>query len=122
MQRSSSQRGAGKVGVVISILVLLLVVSAVVQLVPVKIKSSTLYDHIVQQAERSGRAEPAKIKATIVKKAEELDLPVTADAVTVKKEKGRIHIRCTYTVPVNIVGFTFDWKFDHDVDRQIFVI
>ena len=39
----------------------------------------------------------------------------------VKKTGGVIRMECNFTVPLNILGYTYNWDFDLVVDRQIFI-
>jgi hypothetical protein len=35
---------------------------------------------------------------------------------------GRIVMRCTYVVPVDLVFYTYVWEFDYRVNRPVFVV
>ncbi len=46
---------------------------------------------------------------------------MTKNDVTVAKKGGMIHMQCKFTAPVKVLGYTYDWDFDLQVDRRIFV-
>jgi archaellum component FlaF (FlaF/FlaG flagellin family) len=58
----------------------------------------------------------AEIKAAVLKKAQELDVPLTEDGITVEKQgsqfNGTVIIRCPYVVHVDLPGYPFDLHFD----------
>ena len=35
---------------------------------------------------------------------------------------GRIKIRATYTIPVELPGYTYYWDFEHIIDRPVFIV
>lgn len=123
---ASRQAGEGKVGCVLWIL--LFAVSGLVayKMIPVKINSAKLYDFMVEQARheqamRRGRS-PEAIQTSIFNRAQELKLPVTKENIRVVKPHNQIVMEVTYTVPVEFPGYTYNWSFNHVVERTLFVI
>ncbi len=119
--RSGPGRGEGKVGCIVWLVILALAGLVAYQAIPVKLASAQLYDYMDDQARFGARATSSALKASIVKRAKELELPVTTRNVTVNKRGGMIRMECKYTVPVKILGFTYNWDFNLVVDRQIFI-
>jgi hypothetical protein len=101
--------------------VLLLVGLIAYRAIPIKIAASQLYDYMDDQARFGGRASSAALRANILRRAKELELPVTARNITVQKRGGMVRMQCKFTAPVNVLGYTYDWDFDLVVDRQIFI-
>ena len=46
---------------------------------------------------------------------------MTTKDITVTKRGGVIRMQCKFTVPVNVLGYTYDWEFDLQVERQVFI-
>ena len=113
--------GEGKLGCILWLVVLLLVGLIAYRAIPIKIAASELYDYMDDQARFSGRASAAALKANVLRRAKELELPVTARDVTVQKRGGTVRMQCKFTAPVNVLGYTYNWDFDLVVDRQIFI-
>jgi hypothetical protein len=90
--------------------------------IPVKIRSSQLEDFMVELAKFSTREPEERLQRRILEKAEELQLPVVKDDVTVRKVSGRVRMRATYEIPLQFPFYTYVWHFDHNVDRPIFII
>jgi hypothetical protein len=115
------ERGAGQVGCFIWLLLLIVAIVFAWKAVPVKIASAELYDFMVEQAKfASANQTPQKIKDRILGKAKELDLPLDKKNLSVERIRDRIRMRATYTVPVEYPFYTWNWKFEHDIDRGIY--
>ena len=121
MARRHLQRGEGKLGCIIWSVLLAIGLLIAWKAIPVKIASSELYDFMVEQAKFAARTPPASIKRRIVERAEQLDIPLDARNVSVSKAGGRIRMRATYVVTLEFPGYLYDWEFDLQVDRPIFV-
>ena len=113
--------GEGKLGCIIWAAILVLAGLIAYQAIPVKLNAMELYDYMDDQARFGARVSSNTLKARVLKKARELDLPVDPKNLSVSKSGGVIRMRCNFTVPVNILGFTYNWKFDLEVDRQVFI-
>jgi hypothetical protein len=121
MRRRLEQAGDGKIGCFLWLVVLALVVLIAWKMVPVKLASAELYDFMVEQAKFGASAGAENIKKRVLLRAKELELPVTDKTLTVERLGDRIRMRCSYVVPVEFPGYTYQWQFDHEVDRPIFI-
>ena len=113
--------GEGKLGCIIWAVVLLVAGLVAFKALPVKLNAMELYDYMDDQARFGARVSSNTLKARVLKKAKELELPVGPKDLTVSKAGGTIRMRCSFTVPVDIVGFTYNWDFNLEVDRQVFI-
>jgi hypothetical protein len=113
--------GEGKLGCILWLAVLVLVGLIAYEAIPIKIASAELLDYMDDQARFGGRTSSENLKKAVLQKAKELDLPVTKNDITVTKRGGKILMQCTFTAPVKVLGYTYDWDFDLQVDRRIFV-
>ena len=120
-RRRIAGRGEGKLGCIIWLVVLLLAGLVAYEAIPVKLATTQLYDYMDDQARFGARTSANGLKARVLKRANDLELPVTKKDLTVTKAGGMIRMRCKFTVPVSVLGFTYNWKFDLKVDRQIFI-
>ena len=121
MTRSRAQAGDGKLGCILWLV--LLAVGALIgwKTIPVKIATSELYDFMIEQAKWAGSTPPDTIEKRILGKAQELNLPVDPKKVTAERYGDNIRMRATFTVPVEFPGYTYDWDFDLQVDRPIYI-
>jgi hypothetical protein len=115
------QAGDGKLGCVLWSLLLIAGVLIAWKAVPVKIATSELYDFMVEQAKWAGNTPSEVLQKRIVGKAAELDLPVDPKFVTAEKTGDKIRMGATFTVPLEFPGYTYEWEFDLQVERPIFI-
>ena len=113
--------GEGRLGCIIWVVILLLCGLIAYKALPVKLNATQLYDYMDDQARFGARVSSSTLKARVLKRAQDLDLPVKASDIKVSKTGGVIRMQCTFTVPVDILGFTYDWDFNLEVDRQVFI-
>lgn len=119
--RFEREAGEGRLGCIVWSLLLVVVVVVAWQMVPVKIRTSELHDYMIDEANFAAQRSTEGLKKRVLDKANELQLPVGPKNLTVSKERERIRMHTEYTVVVEFpFGFTYDWDFEHDVDRPIF--
>lgn len=115
------QAGDGKLGCILWSLLLAAGVLIAWKAVPVKIATSELYDFMVEQAKWAGNTPSEVLQKRIVNKAAELDLPVDPKFVTAEKVGDKIRMEANFTVPLEFPGYTYEWAFDLQVERPIFI-
>jgi hypothetical protein len=121
--KSRRQAGEGIVGCVVWLAIVGALALVAMRMLPVQIASAELKDFMVEQAKFAGRGTTsAGVAKAILHKAQQLGLPVTKGDVKATYGNGRIAMRCTYSVPVDLVFYTYVWDFDHTVNRPVFII
>ena len=121
MTNHTRQRGEGRAGCIFWLAVLLVTILVGVKAVPVKYKSSQLYDYMYEQAKYAQLAKPDQIQRAILRKANELGLPLQKKNLKVEKRGERIRIHATYTVNLEYPGYTYVWNFEEEIDEPIFI-
>lgn len=121
MRSRAAERGSGNLGCILWALVLILGVMVAWKAIPVKIASAEMYDFMEEIAKFSAKTPPDELKKQIVEKATVLKLPVTKDDIKVQRVGDSIRMQVTYTVPLEFPGYTYNWHFDHQVERSIFI-
>ena len=121
MAKRQGQAGDGKLGCVLWSLLLIVGVLIGWKAIPIKIATSELYDFMVEQAKWAGNTQSEVLEKRIVSKANELDLPVDPKMVTAEKVGEKIRMRAKFTVPLEFPGYTYEWGFDLQVERPIFI-
>ncbi len=120
MSRNHWQRGEGRFGCLVGLVILLVVGLIAFRLIPIKVKSADLRDTIIDESKSAGRHGDKAIRANIVRKAEQIELPVTAEDIKIRRANNYIRIEVTYTVPVEFPGYTYNWDFRHNYENPIF--
>lgn len=119
----SAERGEGNLGCILWLVALGLVILVAWQAVPVKMRSVELYEHMDELAKfAAARAKSDDLKKSILQKAKQLELPLEREDIEVDLGREKVRMKVEYTVPMEILGFTWDWHFEQEVKRQIFIV
>lgn len=120
MSRNRGERGEGRFGCLVGLVLLLAAGLIAYRMIPVKVKSADLRDTVIDEAKSAGRHGDKAIRKAILLKAEQLDLPVEDDNIKIKRANNYIRIDVRYTVPVEFPGYTYNWDFRHYYENPIF--
>ena len=115
-----NQRGEGKLGCVMGLAILACAVFIAYKMIPVKVKSAEFRDAVFDQSRSAGQTSQAGIRAALLHKAAQLQLPVTDKDITITRRADFITVEVEYTVPVEFPGYTHQWKFRHKAENPVF--
>lgn len=118
--RSGSQQGDGKLGCIFWLALLALFGYFAFQMMPVKTDAMDLENFIERRAELLGvsSANPERLRREILRRAEELEIPLDPDNLTVTKTATRVRVECDYTVPIDLLVKKWDWEIEIVVERK----
>ena len=124
MRRTRGARGAANVGCIVWLIILGFVSYVLYKVVPVKIATSEFYDTMQEQASFGSIKDPKFIEYEILKKAEELQLPIKKDQLKITKAREAITVECHYEITIDFFGgvYKYVWKFDPVVSRPLFLV
>ena len=124
MTRTRGDRGEGRVGCVIWVLVVGLIGYCLYQIVPAKIANSSFDDAMTEQASFGSIKSVKQIEYDLLQKANDLGVPVTKDNLIITKTREKITIEAHYTVEIVFFGgaYKYVWKRDPLVERPLFVV
>lgn len=114
------QSGEGQVGCIIGLLILLVAGFVAYKMIPVKVRASSLRQEVVDEAKSGSLRDDKQIRANIMAKAEELNLPLEEQNLKVIRGRGTIRVEAEYTVPVEFPGYTYQWNFQHRAENPLF--
>ncbi|MFQ5700829.1 MAG: hypothetical protein ACE5HU_03180 [Acidobacteriota bacterium] len=119
--RGARERGEIKAQVFFSLAFLILLCYLGFKFVPVYVASYDFESAMRTQAQYAGSRKPATtIMAELLNKANELELPITREDVTIKRSSSRLTITADYTVPVKTALFTYHWHFQKEESAVLF--
>ena len=118
--RNRRERGEGQFGCLVGIVLIAIVGLIAYRMIPVKVKAAELRDTIVDDAKSAGRMNDKEIRASILSKAEQLELPVESDDIDIVRKNQVITVVVEYTVPIEFPGYTYNWQMKHRVENPIF--
>lgn len=124
MRRRSSARGAGNIGCLLWLIVLVAVGHVLWKVVPVKVRSSEFYDVMQEQASFGSIKSEQAIQYEVLRRAQELRIPVTKDNLKVIRSREAVTVEAHYQIPIEFFGgaYTYVWKFDPVVSRPTFAV
>jgi hypothetical protein len=117
-------RGAGNLGCIIWLVVLAAVGHILWKVVPVKIRTSTFYDVMQEQAAFGSIKSPQAIEYEILRRADELKIPVTKANLKVVKTQQALTVEAHYEIPIEFFGgaYKYVWKFNPVISRPTFLV
>lgn len=124
MRRSRGNRGAANVGCIVWLVIVVLVGYLLWKVVPVKIATSEFYDVMQEQAAFASIKDVKAIEFEILRRAEELKIPVKKDNLKITKIREMITVEAHYEIPIEFFNgsYTYVWKFNPVVQRPLFSV
>jgi hypothetical protein len=124
MKRSRSVRGSANVGCIVWLVILGFVGYVLWKVVPVKIASSEFYDVMQEQAAFGSIKDPKFIEFEILRKAQELQVPVTKENLKITRGREAITVEAHYEMTIDFFNgaYKYVWKFDPVVIRPLFAV
>jgi hypothetical protein len=106
------------------LVVLALVGHVLWKVVPVKIRTSEFYDVMQEQAAFGSIKSTDQIQHEILRRAEELRIPVTKDNLKVERTRESVVVEAHYQITIELFGgaYKYVWKFDPIVTRPTFAV
>jgi predicted membrane protein len=120
MRKSRRERGESQFGCLIGLILLALAVFIAWKMIPVKVKAAELRQTVVDEAKSAGTHNDDRIKAAILAKAREDNLPVKEEDINIVRGNGEITVTVTYTIPIVFPGYTYNWHLVHEAQNPIF--
>jgi uncharacterized protein YpmS len=113
LRRATSERGEGKFKAILVTVILVFFVYVAVKVVPPYISEYQLSDKIQETARFASvtRSNEEKIRETIFREIQDLDIPATKEDVKVSAVNGKVSITVDYTVPIDLTVYKFDLHF-----------
>jgi hypothetical protein len=120
MKSFAGDEGKATLGNILFILLVLAMVYFGYKFIPVRVNAFSFYDAMSEEASFAAHRNDKQIKANLLQFAREKRLPVTAEDLKIKREPGRMIVEADYTVVVDTIFFTYDWRFEEKVSRDIY--
>lgn len=116
------QRGEGRIGCIFWMLVGLIFVLVAVKAVPIKIATMKLEDYMqdLAMSPRARTADNSFFEREIHNKAKALKLNIPRKQIRAKKYPERVVMDVEFTVPLDILSYTYDWNIEIHMDRDVF--
>ena len=120
MRKSRGERGEGRLGCLVGLILLGVAIFVAWKMIPVKVKAAELRQTVVDEAKSAGTHNDDRIRGAILSKAREDNLPVTEQDITIVRGNGDISVTVVYTIPIVFPGYTYNWHIEHSATNPIF--
>jgi len=117
--RAWGEEGKSNLTAILVILLVILGAYAILKLLPVKIDTYAFEDEMAEVAKYEGFQVQGdqNIRRRLMRKAQELGLPVQEKNIRITRPPGKLVIEANYTVDVTFIGgYVYSWDFQQKVD------
>ncbi|MGH9797810.1 MAG: hypothetical protein ACRD5D_06590 [Candidatus Polarisedimenticolia bacterium] len=115
------ERGEGRAGTLLGLAVLAITIYAGVKVVPVLIDGYAFRDYLEEEARFGAlRSSNEDIRNRVLRKAQELELPVQGKNIVVNRTNTYLDIKVKYNVPIVTPVYTHNMTFDEAARAPLF--
>ena len=117
----SNQRGEGRLGLLIAVVVFGAAIFLGVKIIPVRIDAYEFRDILREEARFAAvRSADSQVAQRIMKKAQELEVPLDKKNLSVSRTNSKVTISAHYEVPIDLKVTTYVYKFDAKESAPLF--
>lgn len=121
MLTGNNQRGEGRIGLIITLVIIAIAIFLAVKYVPAKITAYEFGDFIEKECRFAAtRRDDSQIVVRIMDKAEELDIPLKKKDLVVRRTKAEMIIKASYEQPLDFKVTTYMYKFNTEERAPLF--
>ncbi len=120
MGSRKKERGEGQLGCIVGLILLAGILFVAYKIIPVKVAAADLRREVIDEARSAGRHSDARIRSSIMMKAEELELPLDDDDLDINRRNNSIRIEADFTVPIDLLGYIYQSKYHLSAENPIF--
>jgi uncharacterized membrane protein YqiK len=118
-----SARGEGRVGMVISLFIAVVILYIAFKVVPVLVKTYDFAEQVETLSRRGGslgRTTEGDIRKRILKEADRLELPVRDEDIRIRMTDKRLKVEVKYVVPIDLAGYIYNLQREHKFEGHRF--
>ena len=120
MRRDNMQRGEGRIGLFIALILVAAAIFAGSKFVPVYVAAYDLKDLIRLETQAASLRSDKQVVATILKKGQELKLPITEKNIEVIRTNAKFTLHVHFEKPLDMALFTYTFRFDEKQTAPLF--
>ena len=121
MKRFGNERGEGKIGLLVALIIVGVVAFVGIKVIPVKVAAYE-FREVLRSECRSGavRTNDAAVAKRIMDRAEELEIPLTRKNLSVKRTRSEMIVSAQYELEIDLKLTTYTYRFDHKEKAPLF--
>ncbi len=121
MKRRNGQRGEGRVGLAVAIVVVGVAAFVGLKIIPVRVAAYEFKDILREEARYGAvRNSDKEVHKRIMDQAAEMDIPLLNKNLIVKRNVSEITISAKYEQKIDLKLTTYTFKFDHKATAPLF--
>ena len=121
MRLLGNSRGEGKVGLLISLVLLASGAYTAYVLIPIKVRTYEFYDSMRTEARFGAvRRRDQIVHDRLMKKARQLQIPLKAENLEIKRDGGQYIVIAHYTIPIDLAVYQTEWVYHEKATAPIF--
>jgi hypothetical protein len=122
VMRKTGQRGEGRVGFIITLVVVIAGLFVGLKIIPVRINAYQLQDTLREEARFASvnHNNDSEVKQRILDQAESLNIPLDPKNVTIKRTKKEVIVRAQYVQPIDLKVTIYNYRFDEEQRAPVF--
>ena len=119
--KRTSERGEGRIGLLIAVVVFGAAIFLGVKIIPVRVAAYEFRDILREEARFAAvRSTDSQVASRIMKKAAEMELPLDKKNLKVARTQRKVTISARYEVPIDLKVTTYVYKFDETESAPLF--
>ena len=116
-----NEKGEGRIGVLLAIILVISAAYAAYVLVPIRIKAYEFLDTMRQEARFGAVNKKDNVVHTrLMRKAKQIGIPLKPSHLKVAREGGTYVITAEYKIPVDLMVYKTDWVYEQRATAPIF--
>lgn len=121
MRLLGNSRGEGKVGLLISLVLLGAAAYTAYVLIPIKVRTYEFYDSMRSEARFGAvRRRDDIVHDRLMKKAHRLQIPLKAENLEIKRDGGQYIVTAHYTIPIDLAIYQTEWVYHEKATAPLF--
>jgi len=120
--RKNGQRGEGRVGFIIALILVVSVIFVGLKVIPVRINAYQLDDALREEARFASvnRNKDSEIKQRILDQAKALNIPLAPENVTIKRSKKEVIVAAKFVQPIDLKVTVYTYRFEGEQRAPVF--
>ncbi len=118
-----SARGEGRVGMVISLFIAVVILYIAFKVIPVLVKTYDYAEQVETLSRRAGalsKTTEDDIRKRLLREADRLELPIRGEDIRIRLTDKRLKVEVKYAVPIDLAGYIYNLQREHKFEGHRF--
>jgi hypothetical protein len=118
--RARTERGSGRIGVILSLIVVAAIGYALMKYIPVRVQRAEFVDFCEEKTRNmiALQGTEEQLQIDILDYAKKNDIPLTEDTLVIDQGEKVVRIRAHYVIVQPLIGGK-EWKHFIDIDKEV---